>query len=110
MTTVSSPPVVSESGEWNGKLRTTDGTVNYPLARVTVDVGRGRNNDIILDDPRVSRHHAQIRRRRGTFMIFDLDSANGTFVNGRPVEEAILSDGDRVSFGGVELVFTMHDA
>jgi hypothetical protein len=110
MTTVSSPPVVSESGEWNGKLRTPDGTVNYPLARFTVDVGRGRKNDIILDDPRVSRHHAQIRRRRRTFMVFDLDSANGTFVNGRPIEEAILSDGDRVSFGGVELVFTMHDA
>lgn len=99
---VSLPPMVPRTG----KLHVADGTVSYPLARSTVDVGRGRSSDIILDDPRVSRHHAQIRRRRGLFVIFDLDSANGTFVNGHPVVgEAILTDGDRVSFGGVELVF-----
>jgi hypothetical protein len=103
-----SPPA-HDAGGANADLRTLDDTVVYPLAHVPVDVGRGRGNDIILDDARVSRHHAQIRRRRGAFVVFDLDSANGTFVNGRPVEEAILADGDRVSFGGVELVFMMQD-
>ncbi len=92
-----------------GSLSTPDGGLIYPLTRVTVDIGRARGNDIILDDPRVSRHHAQIRRRRGRFVIFDLDSANGTFVNGRPVEEAVLAPGDRLSFGGLELVFRIQD-
>jgi len=109
MAPVSAPPVIPGSAEGSSELRVPDGAVTYPLTHVTVDVGRGRSNDIILDDPRVSRHHAQIRRRRGTFVVFDLDSANGTFVNGRPIEEAVLSDGDRVSFGGVELVFVRRD-
>ncbi len=107
---VSPPAVAPERRERIGSLRAPDGRLTYPLTPVTVDIGRGRGNDIILDDPRVSRHHAQIRWRRGRYVVFDLDSANGTFVNDRPIEEAMLSDGDRVSFGGVELVFVMRDA
>lgn len=94
-----------QAADASAELRTPDGAVIYPLARATVDVGRGRDNDVILDDPRVSRHHAQLRQRRGRYVIFDLDSANGTFINGRPIQEAVLTSGDRVSFGGVELVF-----
>jgi len=106
MAPVSASPAVTRRGE----LRTLDGSVVYPLIGVTVDIGRGRGNDVILDSTQVSRHHAQIRRRRGAFVLFDLGSANGTSVNGRPVEEAVLSTGDRVSFGGVELVFVIRDS
>lgn len=110
LTAVSPPSAAPERPAPIGSLCVPEGRITYPLTPVTVNIGRGRGNDIILDDPRVSRHHAQIRRRRGRCVVFDLDSANGTFVNGRPIAEAVLSDGDRVSFGGVELVFKMQDA
>ncbi len=63
------------------------------------------DGDIILDDSRVSRRHAQITREAGAFLLRDLDSANGVWVNGVRVTEQPLQEGDVISLGGVELVF-----
>jgi pSer/pThr/pTyr-binding forkhead associated (FHA) protein len=68
-------------------------------------VGRGLNNDVILEDTRVSRNHAQLRYRSRRFWITDLSSTNGTYVNGEPVEERALRDGDVISLGGLEVAF-----
>ena len=68
-------------------------------------IGRDPQNDIVLDDRRVSRKHAEIRLRLGRYTLYDLQSTNGTYVNGRRVAEIVLSDGDRVAIGGVELHF-----
>jgi len=76
-----------------------------PLESTMLTLGRGLNNDIILEDTRVSRHHAQLRYRARRFWVNDLGSTNGTYVNGDPVQEQALSDGDVLSFGGLELVF-----
>lgn len=62
-------------------------------------VGRDPGNDIILRDPKVSRHHAEIVFERGFFVLHDLTSANGTYVNGKRVRVAPLTHGARLRLG-----------
>src|SRR5712691_8102181 len=62
-------------------------------------VGRDPGNDIILRDPKVSRHHAEIVFERGFFVLHDLASANGTYVNARRVRVAPLTHGAKVRMG-----------
>jgi hypothetical protein len=83
-----------------GEDRREIGLGPEPLA-----IGRDPQNDLVLDDRRVSRRHAEIRLRLGRYTLYDLQSTNGTYVNGRRVAEMVLSDGDRLSIGGVELLF-----
>jgi pSer/pThr/pTyr-binding forkhead associated (FHA) protein len=68
-------------------------------------VGRQADNDIVLDDRRVSRHHAEVIDRGGRWVIRDRDSTNGTAVNGKVTKEAVLKPGDRISFGGLEVTW-----
>ena len=74
------------------------------LAGEPLTIGRDPENDLVLDDRRVSRRHAEIRLRLGRYTLYDLQSTNGTFVNGRRVAEVVLSDGDRIAIGGSELI------
>lgn len=62
-------------------------------------LGRDPGNDIILRDPKVSRHHAEIVFERGFFVLHDLSSANGTFVNGKRIRIAPLTHGSRLKLG-----------
>ncbi|HXG58405.1 MAG TPA: FHA domain-containing protein [Thermoanaerobaculia bacterium] len=62
-------------------------------------IGRDPGNDIILRDPKVSRHHAEIVFERGFFVLHDLASANGTYVNGKRVRVAPLTHGARLRLG-----------
>lgn len=75
------------------------------LTQPTVSIGRALDNDVIIDDPRVSRHHAQIRQRYGHLVLYDLDSSGGTQINGYPVDECVLHSGDVISFAGVEVIY-----
>lgn len=78
----------------------------YDLAGIT-NVGRARENQIVLDDATVSRHHAWIKSEGEEFLVFDIGSANGTFVNDQQVEEPRrLQNGDVIRFGDAEFVFT----
>ncbi len=86
-------------------LRATNEPQALPIATTTVTIGRGLDNDIILEDTRVSRKHAQLRYRQRRFWLTDLGSTNGTFVNGERISERALRDGDVVSLGGLELIF-----
>jgi hypothetical protein len=73
----------------------------------TINVGRARDNQLVLDDPTVSRHHAWIKAEGENFVVFDVGSANGTFVNDEQVQEPRqLENGDAVRFGDAEFVFT----
>jgi VWFA-related protein len=73
----------------------------------TVNVGRAHENQLVLDHATISRHHAWIKPEEGEFLIFDVGSANGTFVNGEKVEEPRhLQSGDVVRFGDAEFIFT----
>jgi pSer/pThr/pTyr-binding forkhead associated (FHA) protein len=62
-------------------------------------VGRDPGNDIILRDPKVSRHHAEIVFERGFFVLHDLASANGTFVNSKRIRVAPLTHGAKLRLG-----------
>jgi len=86
-------------------LSLADGSRTFPLDRPVLNLGRSLDNDVILDDPRVSRRHAQISHKHGHFCLYDLESANGTLVNGQAVRDCVLQDGDVISLGGVEFVF-----
>ncbi len=70
-----------------------------------VSIGRGPDNDIVLDHVSLSGSHAVIHNVGGTFQVQDLGSTNGTFVNGHQVSDALLENGSRVQFGAVEAVF-----
>lgn len=73
----------------------------------TINVGRARENQVCLDDVTVSRQHAWIKAQGEDFFVFDVGSANGTFVNDERVDAPRpLQNGDVVRFGEVELVFT----
>lgn len=61
----------------------------FPLNKPVVRIGRGADNDVILQDPQVSRHHAELRREGGRWYIIDLNSTNGTFVNGQRIGPGI---------------------
>jgi sulfur carrier protein ThiS len=77
----------------------------YPLNREVIQIGRHISNDIVVNDRRVSRHHAQVRFEQGRFVIYDLGSLNGIVVNRTNVRQHTLSDGDRVSVGSYDYVF-----
>jgi hypothetical protein len=74
-----------------------------PLGPEPLAIGRDPENDIVLDDRRVSRRHAEVRLRLGRYTLYDLQSTNGTFVNGRRIAEVVLSDGDQIQIGGTDL-------
>jgi pSer/pThr/pTyr-binding forkhead associated (FHA) protein len=71
-------------------------------------IGRSHDNTIVIDDPRISRHHLEIRFILDHFVAFDLQSTGGTFVNGQRVNQGILYPGDRISLAGVDLVFAQN--
>ena len=62
-------------------------------------IGRSPDNDLMLRDPATSGHHARIERRTTQFWIIDLGSTNGTLVNGEPIQEKELNNGDRITIG-----------
>jgi len=81
-------------------IRIEDSGEVIPLLREVTTVGRGLAVDVRLDDPSVSRLHAEIVRRGPYYYVADLGlSRNGTRVNGRPVARRVLDDGDVLSFG-----------
>jgi hypothetical protein len=81
------------------------GTKIIPLTQSVINIGRRLDNHIVIDDPRVSRNHAQLRAIKGRFVVFDLNSTGGTFVNGQPANQSVLYPGDVVSLAGVTLIF-----
>ena len=77
----------------------------HEVERPVLTLGRARECDIVVDDPSVSRRHAELRRRPGGFTLVDLSSTNGTQVNGKKIEQAEVADGDRIMLGQTELRF-----
>jgi hypothetical protein len=81
------------------------GNRHINLTDPVVSVGRALDNDVIIEDPRISRRHAQIRQRYGHYVLYDLESTGGTKINGYPIEECMLHSGDIISFAGVEVIY-----
>jgi pSer/pThr/pTyr-binding forkhead associated (FHA) protein len=82
-----------------------EGRRHYPLTKSVVTIGRLLDNDLVLDDPHVSRRHAQLRARNNNFVLVDLRSTVGTRVNGRLIRKHILNPGDVISIARIELIY-----
>ena len=82
-----------------------EGVKVHPLSESVVNIGRRLENQLVIDDPRVSRNHAQLRAIKGRFVLFDLNSTGGTFVNGQRTSQTVLYPGDVISLAGVALIF-----
>ncbi len=79
--------------------RADGGGRRIPIDGSVLTIGRSTDNRLVLDDRRVSRHHARLQARRGMLVLTDLDSANGSRVNGVTVSEVALGVGDRIELG-----------
>jgi len=82
-----------------------EGVKVFPLRQPVVNIGRRLDNTLVIDDPRMSRNHAQLRAINGRFLIFDLNSTGGTFVNGQRTSQSVLYPGDVISLAGMALIF-----
>ncbi|NJM11122.1 MAG: FHA domain-containing protein [Synechococcaceae cyanobacterium SM1_2_3] len=101
-TTLVSARFIRTDAPGRGDLR-----LRSPLCRL----GRASNNDLCFDNDSVSGHHAEIYHLPdGTFQICDLDSTNGTWVNGQRIHGQILKNGDVVELGEVRLHFRFGDS
>ncbi|MBV8086543.1 MAG: DUF3662 domain-containing protein, partial [Chloroflexi bacterium] len=103
----STPPPRRTRGRFRGTLslevpRPGGAPARLPIDHVPFMIGRREGNDLVLADRGVSREHAVIEQQEGRYRLRDLGSRNGTLVNGQPIIEADLSDGDRVGVGGFE--------
>ncbi len=75
-----------------------------PLVPMTMTVGREHDNNIELKDEDVARYHARISFQRGQYILQDLESSSGTWVNDERISEAILKQGDKIRVGATEMV------
>jgi hypothetical protein len=105
------------AGEFLVAGSTVEGAGGLPVGSLTVDgrriviaeepiaIGRLPECDVVVNDPNVSRRHAEVRRRGNDFVVVDLGSTNGTKVNGAGVKERRLADGDEIRVGNTTLRF-----
>ena len=90
------------------KLQVTlpDGTqTSHELSEDVITIGRASDNMIQIDDGSVSGHHAQITAKGAEYYLTDLDSTNGTRVNGKQFVEWQLEDGDKIRFGKIDAAY-----
>ncbi len=81
----------------------------FPLRPGRQSIGRGSDNDIIVDDPSVSASHGWIIGQQRRYVIMNTLSTNGTFVNDRRIHEATLKHGDHIRLGHAELMFLTRE-
>jgi hypothetical protein len=96
------PPVA------DGRAMLVGGGKRTVLSGSRFVIGRSRDADLMLDDPNVSRRHAELRRQEGAWVVADLASTNGVKVNGRRVAEQALNPGDEITVGLEKLHFEVE--
>lgn len=82
-----------------------DGKKILPLDKPVIAIGRLLSNDITIDDPNISRSHAQLRIQNNRYILIDLESKCGTFVNGKRVINHVMESGDIISFAGQVFIY-----
>jgi len=96
------PRLIAISGSFKG--------TTFALAQDETSIGRDLSNTVSLNDPSVSRRHCLIKNgSTNGFQVVDLESYNGTFVNGLPVAEQRLSHGDQIALGDIRFIFLTHE-
>ena len=87
-------------------IRGNDQGTRFELEEPILRIGRDSSSNIQVHDTEVSRHHAELRRTDRDYILSDLNSSNGTFVNGRRVRQRPLASGDQVQVGGTSMLYT----
>lgn len=82
----------------------------YRLDKPVIQIGRAKGNDLMILEPSVSREHARLERHDFGVMLHDLDSANGTYLGGHRIKDAILQTGDEIRLGQVPAKFIVEEA
>jgi pSer/pThr/pTyr-binding forkhead associated (FHA) protein len=85
--------------------RPDDETQVIKLKKDTVSIGRRDDNDVVIDDVFVSRHHAELLKKGDHYVIKDCQSRYGTFVNGTTIDEAVVNYGDEIQLGNTVITF-----
>jgi pSer/pThr/pTyr-binding forkhead associated (FHA) protein len=88
-----------------GAFLVVGGKLNFPLLTVVVNIGRHSDNDLVIDDQYISRHHAQLRAINRRYVIFDVGSTGGIELNGKPVTQTTLHPGDVIRIGMTHLIY-----
>lgn len=81
----------------------------FPINQSTITIGRDRDNDIVIDNRAISRHHVKIFQDDNQYIIEDLDSGNGTFVNNKKIIKDTLRNQDEILVGKHTLIFVHED-
>ena len=81
----------------------------YVIEKSTIRVGSLPESDLTIDDETVSRNHLEIRKEKDGYVLKDLGSTNGTFINGTKVKEAYLHSGSLIKIGKTEVKFVPQD-
>src|SRR6266480_7324599 len=95
------PRLTAISGRLKGSV--------FTIEDLPVVIGRDRTATLCIADASVSRRHSQIEKEDDRFVLLDLESLNGTFINDVPVKRHPLQHGDRVRLGDSQFLFLMHD-
>lgn len=80
-----------------------------PLVKKVTRLGRQLENDIVFHEEFLSRFHAEIHYEDGKFILHDLDSTSGTFVNSRKIDECVLNSGDLISLANLQIMFVNNN-
>src|SRR5690349_2350159 len=92
--------------EFHLVLVNTDGVgKSFPITDSSLKIGKSPDNDVVIDSPTVSRNHLVIQRQGDRFLVQDLQSTNGTFIDGAQIREAYLKPGQLLELGDVQLRF-----
>lgn len=84
-----------------------DAARSFPLMQLELSIGRAPGSSVLLTDVSVSRDHARLLRKGGGYVLKDLESGNGTFVNGQPIKTTALNSGDEIGFGKTRFLYLM---
>jgi Protein of unknown function (DUF3662)/FHA domain len=83
-------------------------SVQFDLGGPLIGIGRASDNDVIVDDPMVSRHHCQLKLQHGAYSFTDLGSRNGSTVNGQAVTQIALGPGDIIRVGDTQIEYQVR--
>ena len=80
-----------------------------PITKVVTRLGRQLENDVVFKEESVSRNHSEIHCENGKYILHDLKSTSGTFVNSRRIERCVLNSGDLISLANVQFMFVNNN-
>ena len=103
-------PAVDRGQVPSGAFLIVGGAQIFPLTLPIVNIGRKKDNHLVIESPAVSRRHAQLRAISGHYHFFDLGSSGGSKINNAEVKNAILLAGDVINLSGIPLIYGQETA